>query len=139
MVNTRIIWFIACLLHSELCTTMNNVEFMFCGIVFFSICKLGHFTLYSGDQKSFMCFDIIPYCKILFVLFFVYSSCFVCIIYFIYSLSKKRFKKKKIFAYICNITGRTFDDAKVFGEIYWEENDLILVLESRVGICLKTV
>ena len=31
----------------------------------------------------------------------------------------------------------TPDDAKVFGEIYWEENDIILVPESRVGICLK--
>ena len=29
--------------------------------------------------------------------------------------------------------GRTPDDAKVFGE----ENDIILVLESRIGICLK--
>ena len=28
------------------------------------------------------------------------------------------------FAFICNIIGRTHDDAKVFGEIYWEENDL---------------
>ena len=27
-------------------------------------------------------------------------------------------------AYICNIIGRTPDDAKVFGEIYWEENDI---------------
>jgi len=35
--------------------------------------------------------------------------------------------------------GQTPDDAKVFGEIYWEENDIILVLESRVGICLKTI
>ena len=52
-------------------------------------------------------------CFFIFVLFFVYSSCFVCIIYFIYSLSKKDF-----FAYICNIIGRTPDDAKVFGEIY---------------------
>ena len=39
-----------------------------------------------------------------------------------------------------NINGiQTPDDAKVFGEIYWEENDIILVLESRVGICLKTI
>ena len=43
------------------------------------------------------------------------------------------------FAYICYIIGQTPDDAKVFGEIYWEENDIILVLESRVGICLKTI
>ena len=28
---------------------------------------------------------------------------------------------------------------KFFGEIYWEENDIILVIESRVGICLKTI
>ena len=35
--------------------------------------------------------------------------------------------------------GRTPDDAKVFGEIYWEENAIILVLGSRVGICLKTI
>ena len=42
------------------------------------------------------------------------------------------------FAYICYIIGQTPYDAKGFGEIYWEENDIILVLESRVGICLKT-
>jgi len=55
-----------------------------------------------------------------------YFSCCVCIIYFYF------------FAY-CYIIGQTPDDAKVFGEIYWEENDIILVLESRVGICLKTI
>ena len=37
------------------------------------------------------------------------------------------------------LKGQTPDDAKVFGEIYLEENDIILVLESRVGICLKTI
>ena len=68
------------------------------------------------------------------VLVLFYSSCFDLIIYFINSLSNN-LKKKKFFIY--NITGRTFDDAKVFGEIYWEENDLVLVIESRVGISLQ--
>ena len=57
-----------------------------------------------------------------------------CIIYFIYTLSKKNFfiyLKKKFFVYICDIIGRTPDDAKVF----FEENDIILVLGSRIGIC----
>ena len=57
----------------------------------------------------------------------VYFSCCVCIIYFYFLLI------------ICYIIGQTPDDAKVFGEIYWEENDIILVLESTVGICLKTI
>ena len=43
--------------------------------------------------------------------------------------------QKFFFAYVCNIIGRT----PVFGEIYWEENDIILVLESSVEICLKTI
>ena len=43
---------------------------------------------------------------------YLYANDYVhktCIIYFIYSLSKNFF-----FAYICNIIGRTPDDAKVF-------------------------
>ena len=65
----------------------------------------------------------------IFVLFFVYFSCCVLCLYYLFLF----------FADICYIIGQTPDDAKVFVEIYCEENDIILVLESRVGICLKTI
>ena len=82
----------------------------------------------------------IPYCKgctifLFFFCFFFKLSCFVCLIYFEYSLSKKII----FFAYICNIIGQTHDDTKVFAEICWDENDVILVIERRVGISLKTI
>ena len=71
-----------------------------------------------------------------FVLFFVYSSCFiVSFILYIHCLKKNFFIYffKFFFVYICDIIGRTTDDAKNFGE----ENDIILVLGSSIGICLK--
>jgi len=45
--------------------------------------------------------------------------------------TKSNFLVFLFFAYICYIIGWTPDDANVCGEIYWEENDIILVLESR--------
>ena len=61
---------------------------------------------------------------------FLFSSLFILVALFVLFL---------FFAYICYIIGQTSDDAKVFGEIYWEENDIILVQESRLGIGLKTI
>ena len=37
--------------------------------------------------------------------------------------------------YICNIIGRTPDDAQVVGEIHLGENDEVLMRESKVGNC----
>jgi len=37
--------------------------------------------------------------------------------------------------YICNIIGRTPDDAQVVGEIHLGENDEVLMKESKVGNC----
>ena len=83
----------------------------------------------------------IPYCKgyIKSFLLFLFFSLFIRVVLFVLFILYIHCLKKDFFAYICNIIGLTPDDDKVFGEIYWEENDIILVLESRVGICLKTI
>ena len=57
-------------------------------------------------------------------------------------MSDELFIKLSIYIYLSCVLKIDEDikyKAKVFGEIYWEENDIILVIESRVGICLKTI